>query len=486
MGAGNEGDVPVRQGGALLGYYVHGARYVPHWADEPVRSSWVELGELERVARFAREAFRFAWDDEKRTCSVEPVVASARIEAFRASSGLARTLVEGIERVRDLAGRRDDGFYLPTEAARRVLALRSPASGEATRFLASGCPTPRLLSTEPDGGTRRFGALRKPAEHDRSVLSRFEPFGSAFASSGALDARGRTQVLVGASADSLGFHSDGHHEAVLWSVAVGAKEEPPVRVASGKTHPQLVDGCAFGRELTRLGDLDGDGAPEYAIARMRDQDAPWGEERAQPGEASIAVVSIDDGELVWRSTLPASLFDASGPDRGHSFATALAGVGDVDGDGVPDLAIGDPHEHTDAPYGGAVGLAFLRADGAVKRVARLALGTPGPRAGGELGARLAGLGDVDGNGAPDLLVAGADELRVLFLELDGSVKRVKRSSIDALVPGCNVIRDVATDTSLAGSRADRVLVSGLFGRRRPHDSRVHVLSVEPDGTLSAR
>jgi hypothetical protein len=48
------------------------------------------------------------------------------------------------------------------------------------------------------------------------------------------------------------------------------------------------------------------------------------------------------------------------------FGIAAAGLGDLDGDGVRDAAIGAEHDQDGKPFTGAVYVLFLNADGTVK------------------------------------------------------------------------------------------------------------------------
>jgi len=139
-------------------------------------------------------------------------------------------------------------------------------------------------------------------------------------------------------------------------------------------------------------------------------------------------------------------------DRGDiGFGQAAAYVGDVDGDGRADFAIGAPHDSSQTLNQGALWLLFQGEDGTPRAHTELTyeavLGAqvPSPTAqpDGEaaqespslehlrFGAAVAPLGDLDGNGACDLAVStpGASalakrsgEVWVLLLEPDGSIK----------------------------------------------------------------
>ncbi len=124
-----------------------------------------------------------------------------------------------------------------------------------------------------------------------------------------------------------------------------------------------------------------------------------------------------------------------------SFGASVAALGDLDGDGVPELAVGSPFEQLGAPDSGAVWILFLNADGSVRAHQRIATGeggmidATGPQA--EFGSGVAGLGDLDGDGVPDLAVgaAGDDDggpghgaVWILFLRTDGTVKAARKIS----------------------------------------------------------
>ncbi|MFT7539185.1 MAG: hypothetical protein ACI9K5_000134 [Gammaproteobacteria bacterium] len=82
-----------------------------------------------------------------------------------------------------------------------------------------------------------------------------------------------------------------------------------------------TSGCSFGRSLTTLGDVDGDEVPDFAV----------GASGLRGGIGRVHVFSGASGD---------TLFVSEGETVGGQFGRAIAGIGDFDGDGHGDIAIG--------------------------------------------------------------------------------------------------------------------------------------------------
>ncbi|MDO6422645.1 hypothetical protein [Saccharophagus degradans] len=128
--------------------------------------------------------------------------------------------------------------------------------------------------------------------------------------------------------------------------------------------------------MTGLGDVNGDGAADFAITYQ------------SSNINEVDVYSGLDGTL---------LYTLNGGSMGQSFGVSLADIGDVDNDGIHDLAVGSSREALNTYSAGAV-FVYSGATGAEVWAKH------GTDYYGRLGIKLANVGDVDGDGSADLAV----------------------------------------------------------------------------------
>ena len=182
-------------------------------------------------------------------------------------------------------------------------------------------------------------------------------------------------------------------------------------VRSGRTGALLLaifgdaPGDRLGSSTALVGDLDGDGRSEILVGAHR-------ADAAGVDSGLARVISGGDGSTLW--TFP-------GAAPGDAFGLAVAGAGDVDGDGMRDLVVGAPLHAAGGLDAGAVDL-ISGADGS--RLLHLDGDVPG----GLLGYAVAGAGDVDGDGRDDVIAGapyaagiGPHAGRALVLSGDGRV-----------------------------------------------------------------
>ncbi|HVS19726.1 MAG TPA: FG-GAP-like repeat-containing protein, partial [Planctomycetota bacterium] len=188
-----------------------------------------------------------------------------------------------------------------------------------------------------------------------------------------------------------------------------------LRVFSSRTLEELlcIDGASFdgqmGSAAATVGDVDGDGFDDLAGGAPyadRDEHVPpagaldlnSGAFAGHADEGQVLLVSGADG---------ATLACWFGGERGDALGWSVAGAGDLDGDGVPDLAAGA----VQSDYaGGFRGAGYVRAwsvrDGRELFTAR------GDTLGDQFGWSVAAAGDLDGDGIPDLFVGAPGAVTV--------------------------------------------------------------------------
>jgi hypothetical protein len=192
---------------------------------------------------------------------------------------------------------------------------------------------------------------------------------------------------------------------------------------------QLDDQDRFGRSASRLSDLDGDGVDELVVGAIGDDDG--GSDRG----AVWVLFQGSDGMVASTQKISSTQGGFAGAlANGDQFGSAVASLGDLNGDGNDDLAVGAAGDDTGGANKGAVWILFLAADGTVLSETKIASGTGGftgnVSKGDGFGVSLANLGDLDGDGTVDLAV-GADRddggganrggVWILFLATDGRV-----------------------------------------------------------------
>ncbi len=272
--------------------------------------------------------------------------------------------------------------------------------------------------------------------------------GSLLAGTGDVDGDGLSDLAVTAP-----FDSDGRSRLYSGPVQPGASPSPLATLVSTTGEP--VSGSVAG-----LGDLDGDGLADLAVGQlssdMPSPEAAWlFTGRAQPGDvlaasgvlfgpelldATIRGVVVDGtpGALVVSEDLDSAwlLTDLAddtllleGAASCFVAGSDLAGfgdkadVGDLDGDGLPELVLGAPDTFQGA---GAVLVVPVAAGTLVVERSDAVLRGHTAAA---LGSSLVLAGDLDGDGLDDLVV-GSPEETVAGTPLSGAVRILRGGSLE--------------------------------------------------------
>jgi hypothetical protein len=205
----------------------------------------------------------------------------------------------------------------------------------------------------------------------------YDYFASVVASAGDVDGDGYADVLVGAPA-YVGTANQG--KAYLFRGSPDGLSTFPAWTATGQ-----YGGDKFGHAVASAGDMNGDGFSDVIVG------AP-----TYPTGASMGRVYLYYGSA---SGLPGSHdWIASGQDFSDLFGDAVAGAGDLNGDGYADLVVGAFGESSSQ---GAVYVYYGSPTGPASTPDWTA---SGEKSGDWFGDSMAGAGDVDGDGYGDLIV----------------------------------------------------------------------------------
>jgi hypothetical protein len=172
----------------------------------------------------------------------------------------------------------------------------------------------------------------------------------------------------------------------------GGVDEGFPRTVSGERHVDHRPGPndLFGWSIASVGDVNGDGVSEIAVGSPNDEFRGW-------DAGLVTLYSGADRRILWES--PSTISQ-------EKLGTSLAGTGDMDGDGIPDLLAGCPLHEAIRILSGADGHEIARCvdDG-------------GGNAGIDHG--IASVGDLDGDGVPE--IASGSPQNNEFLHHQGKV-----------------------------------------------------------------
>jgi hypothetical protein len=257
------------------------------------------------------------------------------------------------------------------------------------------------------------------------TLAPSDLYGISTTGIGDVDGNGVPDFVVGAPGDDTGGTNRGAVYVTLMNSDGSAKSS--VKIASELNGgPSLADNDYFGVRIASLGDLDGDGITDIAVGAYEEANGDTGR------SGSVYIIRLlSDGTAKSFTRIAGSLNGGPMLSDGDGFSS-VASLGDLDGDGVVDLAVGAPGADVAIADQGLVYILHLKKDGTVRdfstieNVDSTGLGI----AGDEFGISVTNLGDLDGDGIREIAVLANTQdfgsrtgnLHIISLNGDGSYR----------------------------------------------------------------
>jgi hypothetical protein len=274
-------------------------------------------------------------------------------------------------------------------------------------------------------------------------------------------------------------------------------EHYKISSTSGNFTSIIDNGDQFGTAVDCIGDLNNDGVDDFVITAQRDDDG--GNDKG----AVYILFMNEDGSV----NSEQKISDTEGNFLGNLneidvFGSSVASMGDLNGDGINDIAVGAEYDSDGGYWSGAVWILFLNTDGTVSAFNKIneedlnldIFGTP------TFGSSMANIGDINGDGINDIAVGSRRDddggtrkgaVWILFLNQNGEVFDYQKISDTQGNFGYNLDyedafgRSVANLGDLNGDGINDIAV----GAHRDDDGSlnsgaIYILFLNADGTVS--
>ncbi|HYC53676.1 MAG TPA: hypothetical protein VEL28_01885 [Candidatus Binatia bacterium] len=296
-------------------------------------------------------------------------------------------------------------------------------------------PAPAAAQFETVYAQEKYSAETNPG---LAALNMFARFGSSVTAIDDYNGNGIADLAVGAASDATVDTSAGG----IWFVPVRTDASAfRLETDSGNMQANGQLGAAIDNFAHAIS-----GAPPVAGATHALVVGSPGKDGTQPGQGAIIVMLVDATFNITETVIThgTGAF-VTNPSQDEHFGQSVAVIGDIDGNGFADLAVGAPGIDSGGTDAGGLYILRLGMGASVIGATRIDAfsGLPGLLSAGDaVGSSVAGIGDVNGDGMLDVAVGSPldDEggtstgsVRLLFLNTTGAVvgsRKITAGSVD--------------------------------------------------------
>lgn len=293
-----------------------------------------------------------------------------------------------------------------------------------------------ILFMNEDGTVNSEQKISDTSGDFYGTLNDIDVFGSSVASMGDLNGDGINDIAVGAEYDGDG----GYWSGAVWILMLNSDGTVSTynKINESDLNINISGTPTFGSAMANIGDINGDGINDLAVGSRRDDDggtrrgAVWILFLDSTGEVSnYQKISSTQGNLGYNL------------DFEDYFGRSVANLGDLNGDGINDIAVGAHRDDDGAPNSGAIYILFLNADGTVSESQKISStqGNLNTTLSTDcfFGVSISTTGDLNGDCVNDILVGAPKQESIygttgaafiLYLNTDGTV-----NSLQEITPG---------------------------------------------------
>lgn len=334
------------------------------------------------------------------------------------------------------------------------------------------------------------------------VLNSFDWLGYTVESIGDLNNDGINDVAVSAIFDDDGGSDRGAIYIMFLNADGTVNDYQKISDTQGGFSGILDDSDIFGASISYLGDMNYDGLIELAVGAEYDGDGGY-------WHGAVWILSINTDGTV------ASYIKISDTQGGFTgvlgdedvFGSDIESIGDLNGDGNPDIVVGARRDPDGGSDRGALWILFLNSDFTVSSYQKISA-TEGNfngvlNAGDYFGGAVANIGDLNGDGVIDLAVGAYRDdggglnhgaIYILFLNSDGTVNSYQK--INESVGGFNesfngndiffgISIDTCADINEDGLTEIIVGAPGYLNQSNERKGAFYILNLNSDGTVAS-